>query len=231
MRVDRGMGLRFKAHMEPDELTLIQHLPEKIRTTYTRRAMRRALSVFLRLAQPLYRRHRSDHQRKHLDESLFIITRRYRNKGRQPGAIWGAMGFRVGAAGRIGGVKAVSRTSLYENDWAGWRAHFLERGFTATGSMVARDGFRTRTKRELGVLGSVLQRLRIKKSVELGEGRRIPGKEYLPRVFSAGSRLALEHFRASLINLIRTRGRSVSRMPRNLNRQLLDSELRELTRP
>lgn len=207
MRASRNMGIRFEPQMEPEQLLWLKRLPLQIQLRFQRRAIRQALSVYKRIAQPLYRRHRTNIPRKHLDESLFIVTRSYKSRS-QGRNLWGALGFRVGAARGIGGV-APKKDRLYSGEWAGWRAHFLERGFTATGSLRDR-------KMESSAFGRILQRQVIKSKVRSGQGRWIPGKLYLPAVFGSGRFAATAVFQHSIRELLTSGGKRIGRIPQSL---------------
>jgi hypothetical protein len=218
IRTDRGMGIRFSPEIEPELARLLKRLPQQIQLKFQRRSMRQALTIWKRLAAPLYRRHRTKLMRKHLDESLFIVTRSYKSK-RNGRNLWGALGFRVGRVRSIGGV-APPADRIYSNEWAGWRAHFLERGFTATGGL--RD--RAAEKSDAAQFHRLMRRQIIKTRVARGEGRRIPGKLYLPQVYAAGRNAAQAAFTHALADLIKTSGKRIRRLPRSI----YAAEMREL---
>jgi len=211
LRRDAGMGIRYQPQIDPTLMKRLQQLSPKLQRTIRRRAMRQALTVFKKLATPLYRRHRTSIPRKHLDQSLAVKTRTYR-RGKTT-VFWGAMGFRMGAQ-----KNKVSLTKRYENDWAGWRAHFLERGFTATGALQNRNVGQFRSAR-------LMERQRIKSLVAAGGGRWVRGREYLPKVLAVGRGAAREAFDYAVSTLIRTEGKKGWRMPR----PFLSSELRRLS--
>jgi hypothetical protein len=211
LRRDAGMGIRYQPQIDPTLMKRLQQLSPKLQRTIQRRAMRQALTVFKKLATPLYRRHRTNIPRKHLDQSLAVKTRTYR-RGKTT-VYWGAMGFRMGAQ-----KNKVSLTKRYENDWAGWRAHFLERGFTATGAIQNRNVGQFRSAR-------LMERQRIKSLVAAGGGRWVRGREYLPKVLAVGRGAAREAFDHAVSTLIRTEGKKGWRMPR----PFLSSELRRLS--
>lgn len=210
IRADRRMGIAFTPEMDPEVLRMLRRLPAQIQARFQRRAMRQALNVWKRIAQPLYQRHRTKIQRKHLDQSLAIVSRVYRR--RSGAVIWGALGFRMGRlTPGIGGVLPQANR-LYAHEWAGWRAHFFESGFTATGGMLQRKGFQVTRKG----LDTLYQRKRIKARVARGEGRFIPGKRYLPKVLDVGRFAARAVFRHSLVELIRKNGGRQGRIPKSL---------------
>lgn len=215
IRTDAGMGIQMLPEIEPDLMKRIERLPAKVGRSIRRRSLRQALTVFKKIAVPLYRKHRSNINRKHLDQSLAVVTRTYR-KGKRT-TYWGAMGFRMGAVKSKGRVLQ-STTKLYENDWAGWRAHFLERGFTATGKIQ-----NTKTRGRTGLVRKI-ERQRVKNLVAAGFGRRVEGREYLPKVLAIGRGAAREAFSYSIAALIRSEGRKGWRMPR----PFLASELRQV---
>ena len=200
LRRDAGMGVRYQPEIEPTLMKRLEQLSPKLQRTIRRRSMRQALTVFKKLATPLYRRHRSDIPRKHLDQSLAVKTRTYK-RGKTT-VFWGAMGFRTGSQ-----KNKFSVTRRYENDWAGWRAHFLERGFTATRALQNRGVGQFRA-------AQLMERERVKSLVKAGGGRWIKGREYLPKVLAVGRGAAREAFDYALSTLIRSEGRKGWRMPR-----------------
>lgn len=214
VRKDSRLRVAFVPQLDPGFAKRLRELPEKIQQRFWRRSMRQAMTVFKRLAQPLYRRHRSSKPRKHLDESLAVVSRAYRRKFGER-VLWAAVGFRTGAIGGkayIGsGRRTGARPRTGDLEWAGWRAHFLERGFTASGGVRKRLGRNV----PLSVLRSRLK---------AGEGRFVAGKHYLPKVFAAGRYAAQSAFDHALSSLIRTEGRRIGRLPKTI----LARELAEL---
>lgn len=213
VRKDSRLRVAFVPQLDPGFAKRLRELPEKIQQRFWRRSMRQAMTVFKRLAQPLYRRHRSNKPRKHLDESLAVVSRAYRRKFGER-VLWAAVGFRTGPIGGktyIGSGKRGGRVRTGDLEWAGWRAHFLERGFTASGGV----------RRSLGK-NAPLSALRAR--LAAGEGRFVAGKHYLPKVFAAGRYAAQSAFDHALSSLIRTEGRRIGRLPKTI----LARELAEL---
>lgn len=206
------VGFRFDPEMAPEDLRAMKQLPMKLRTRFQRRAMRQALMVFRKLAHPLYRRHRSSKQQPHLDEALFVKTRTYRDK-RRGQIVYGIVGFRAGPLGGnyVRGRRLVQFSGPAQTQWAGWRAHFLEHGFIATGGIRARLGDRS-------------TRSVIRSRVRRGEGKRIPGKRYLASVYQVGSMAATKVFQMAARELIQTKGKSSGR----LRKSLFAAEMRTL---
>ena len=212
VRKDSRLRVAFVPQLDPTFARRMRGLPEKIQQRFWRRSMRQAMTVFKRLAQPLYRRHRSNLPRKHLDESLAVVSRAYRRKHGER-VLWAAVGFRTGPLGGktyIGSGRRTSRVRTGDLEWAGWRAHFLERGFTASGGVRKRLG-----KVPLATL---------RKALAAGEGRFVAGKHYLPKVYAAGRFAAQSAFDHALSSLIRTEGRRIGRLPKTI----LARELAEL---
>jgi hypothetical protein len=198
------VGFRFDPQMAPEDLRAIKQLPLKLRTRFQRRAMRQALMVFKKLAHPLYKRHRSTKSHPHLDEALFVKTRTYRDK-RRGQTVYGIVGFRAGPLGGnyVRGRRLVQFSGPPQTQWAGWRAHFLEHGFVATGGIRARLGDRS-------------TRSAIRTRVKRGEGKRIPGKRYLTSVYQVGRMAATQAFQLAVRQLIQTSGKSSGRLTRSL---------------
>ena len=120
-------GLTFQPQITPGLIRTLEQLPVQAQRRFQRRAIRQAMTVFQRIAKPLYRAHRTDIPRKHLDQSLAIKTRSYKSPTNpKVGVVWGVLGFRLG---RVKGRELVNDTKRYSHEWAGWRAHFFERGF------------------------------------------------------------------------------------------------------
>ncbi len=158
-------AISMRAELDPEFAQWLRKLPAQVQLRFQRRAMRQALSIFKRIATPLYRQHRTNLPRKHLDQSLAVVTRRY--KSPRGVTLWGALGFRRGRVRSIGGV-APKADRIYSNEWAGWRAHFLERGFTATGSL--RNG-------RQDDLGRLMQRISVRARVQRGEGKSLAARD------------------------------------------------------
>lgn len=218
MNTGRGMGIRFDAQMAPEHLRQLKQLPLQMQDRFRRRAMRQALNVFKRLADPLYKRHRSKLKRLHLADSLFIISRAYRQRrAKQRKTLWGAMGFRAGPIGSryIRSGKLPRFAGGPETQHPGWRAHFLERGFTATGGLLRRVDGKVQTKLQNALVGYD-QRRRIKAAVKGGQGRFMPGKGYMRAVYSAGQFAAIAVFQHTIRELLRTGGGRVGRIPKSL---------------
>lgn len=218
MNTGRGMGVRFDPQMAPEHLRYLKALPTKMQERFRRRAMRQALNVFKRLADPLYKRHRSKLKRLHLADSLFIISRAYRqSRHKNRKTLWGAMGFRAGPIGSryIRSGKLPRFAGGPETQHPGWRAHFLERGFTATGGMLRRVDGKVQTKLQNSLMGYD-QRRRIKAAVKGGQGKFMPGKFYMRAVYSAGQYAALAVFQHTIRELLRTGGGRVGRIPKSL---------------
>jgi hypothetical protein len=195
-------AISMRAELDPEFAQWLRKLPAQVQLRFQRRAMRQALGIFKRIATPLYRQHRTNLPRKHLDQSLAVVTRRY--KSPRGVTLWGALGFRRGRVRSIGGV-APKADRIYSNEWAGWRAHFLERGFTATGSL--RNG-------RQDDLGRLMQRISVRARVQRGEGKRIPGKLYLPKVFAAGRASAQAAFQHAVKELLRSGGKRIRGVPK-----------------
>jgi hypothetical protein len=218
MSLGRGLGVRFDPQMAPEQLRAIKALPMKMQERFRRRAMRQALNVFKRLAQPLYKRHRTKLQRLHLADHLFIVSKTYRQrKSKGLRTLWGAMGFRAGPIGGryVRSGKLPRFQGGAETQFPGWRAHFLERGFTATGGLLRRRNGRVLTKLE-NALAGYDQRKRIKDAVKGGQGRRMPGKRYMTAVWSAGQFAAASVFQHAIRELLRTQGARIGRIPKSL---------------
>lgn len=218
MNTGRGMGIRFDPQMAPEHLRHLKTLPLKIQERFRRRAMRQALNVYKRLAQPLYHRHRSRKQRLHLADSLFIISKTYRQrKSKTMKTLWGSMGFRAGPIGGryIRSGKLPRFQGAADTQYPGWRAHFLERGYTATGGMLKRIDGKVQTKLQNSLVGYDQRRI-IKAAVKGGQGRFMPGKRYMAAVFSAGQFAAFAVFQHALSELLRTGGSRVGRIPKSL---------------
>jgi len=215
VRRDSRLRVAFTPQLDPTFAKRMRDLPEKVQLRFWRRSMRAAMTIFKRLAQPLYRLHRSDLPRKHLDESLAVVSRAYRRKHGER-VLWAAMGFRTGSVGGkayIGSGKGSRRVRTGDAEWAGWRAHFIERGFTATGGI----------RKSLGK-GATLKAIRSR--IAAGGGRFVPGKHYLPKVFNVGRHAAQSAFDHALSSLIRTEGKRIGRLPK----AVLARELGELKR-
>lgn len=236
VRKDSRLRIGFTPQLDPGFAKRMRELPEKIQQRFWRRSMRQAMTVFKRLAQPLYRRHRTSKPRKHLDESLAVVSRAYRRKFGER-VLWAAVGFRTGAIGGkayIGsGRRTGARPRTGDLEWAGWRAHFLERGFTASGGVRWKLGGRIAQNsysfgRNQFLPNALMGRpslSAIRSRLKAGEGRFVAGKHYLPKVFAAGRFAAQSAFDHALSSLIRTEGRRIGRLPKTI----LARELAELT--
>lgn len=209
VRRDSRLRVRFAPQIDPTFAARLRALPRKLSDRFQRRAMRQAMNVFRSLLKSLYAKHRSKVNHQHLDDSIASVSRIYR---RQHGerVLWAASGFRAGAIGsapRLIGSTRRKSESVGLAEWSGWRSHFSERGFTATGGI--RRG--TKTLREL------------RKKIAAGGGRFVPGRHYIPKVFQAGRHAAASAFDHALANLFKSEGRRVGRLPKNiLQRELAD---------
>lgn len=201
------VGLTVSMHADPALVQRLEQLAPKVQQRFARRATRAALGILKRIAVPLYARHRTNKPRAHLDESITVVTRSYRGQG--GGVSWGALGFKMPGAWK---------TEHGEYDAAGWRAHFFEDGFTATGGI--RHGLGAGNLRDVrgrfdrGPGRSV--RSAVRASVKSGAGRWVPGRRYLPIVKRMGEPLMIQTYRHALAELIRTAGKRIGRTPRSI---------------
>jgi len=202
------VGLTLRMHADPALVQRLEQLAPKMQQRFARRATRAALSILKRIAVPLYARHRTSKPRAHLDESIMVVTRSYRGGG-GGGVSWGALGFKMPGAWK---------TEHGEYDAAGWRAHFFEDGFTATGGI--RHGLGAGNLRGAGGRfdrgpGSSV-RSAVRAAVKSGAGRWVPGRRYLPIVKRMGEPLMIQTYRHALAELLRTSGRRIGRTPRSI---------------
>lgn len=199
------LGIRMSA--DPALTKELESLAPRMQRTFARRATRAALNILKRIAVPLYARHRTSRPRAHLDESLTVVTRSYARNG----VSWGALGFKMPGA---------FKTQHGEYDAAGWRAHFFEDGFTATGGIrhgLGAGNLRdARGRFDRGPGGS--RRSAVRAAVRSGAGRWVPGRNYLPIVKRMGEPLMVQQYQRALRELLRSGGKRMGRTPRSLLR-------------
>lgn len=170
IRKDPGISTRINEEAFLALDAKLRDLPGKVRESWQRRALRVVLVKAKRDLEHAYRQHRSKMPGIHLDQSIHVVSRVYR-KGLQS-VVWGAMGFRM-PRGRV----AVGSSADYRKDFAGWRGHFSERGFTVVGGM--RKGER---RGQRGTFAHAEKRRRIAAAVKGGGGRFVPGQRYLEMI-------------------------------------------------
>jgi len=193
IRTDPGISTKIneEAFLALDER--LKELPGKIREAWQRRALRAVLVKAKKDLEHAYRQHRSKLPGVHLDESIHVVSRVYR-KGLQS-VVWGAMGFRMPRS-RV----SIGSSADYRKDFAGWRGHFSERGFTVVGGL--RKGER---RGQRGTFAHKEKRRRIAAAVKAGEGRFVPGYRYLQMIPSWKEAPSI--FADSVRRLIATEGK------------------------